>query len=604
MLLNLWVTAFVSAASAASAAASEESFDYIIVGGGTAGLALATRLSTGLPDAQILVLEAGPAAPFDELRITVPGMRGSGLGSMYDWNFTTTAQPHLGNRTIDVNRGKVLGGSAALNYLCYDRAAAAEYDAWGVLINDTKRWNWDVVITAMLKSENFTGEDGDRHGRAGPIRTTYNRIIPEALHTWKPTLNRLGVPTNDGGSLGGKPVGVMYQPTNIDVARWTRSNSATGYLPLAGANLQVRTSTRVANVEFAAGSKPLRATGVVLDSGTRIAARRQVVLSAGSIQSPGLLELSGIGQANLLKAAGINTLKELAGVGENYQDHIRMSNVYRLKTNFSSFDPMIYESGGAYASEQMRLWLEGKASWYDYTSSAYSFVNWGQVGNSSEAALLHLAGSDTRHDSVVDGKKLDFLRNPSVPQLEIIMESNFVGATTAYPGNGSFATLITSVMHPMSRGSVHINAADPRGAPVIDPRYLSHEYDVQALVEGAKFARKIAATKPMADIWDAEVEPGTDIQTEAQWREYAHKAMGSFFHPVGTCAMLPESDGGVVGADLVVYGTENLRIVDCSVIPVILSAHIQTAAYGIAEIAAKEIIEDAKRAARKKLESR
>ncbi|KAK3357838.1 hypothetical protein B0T25DRAFT_540321 [Lasiosphaeria hispida] len=295
-------------------------------------------------------------------------MRGSGLGSIYDWNFTTTAQPHPGNRTIDVKRGKVLGGSAALNYL------------------------------------------------------------------------------------------------------------ATGYLPLAGANLQVRTGTRVAKVEFSAGSMPLRATGVLLDNRTKIAARREVILSAGSIQSSGLLELSGIGQASLLKVAGINTLKELAGVGENYQDHIRMSNVYRLKKNFSSFDPMIYESGGAYASEQMRLWLEGEASWYDYTSSAYSFFNWGHVGNSSEAALLQLARSDNQHNSVVDGKKLDFLMDPSVPQLEIIMEGSFVGATTAYPGNGSFATLITSVMHPMSRGSVHINAADPKGAPVVDPRYLSHGY--------------------------------------------------------------------------------------------------------------------------------
>jgi len=534
-------------------------------------------------------------------------MRGSGLGSVYDWNFTTSAQPHLGNRTIDVNRGKVLGGSAALNYLCYDRAAAAEYDAWGALINNTKRWNWDGMITAMLKSENFTGEDGDRHGRAGPIRTTYNRIVPEILGTWKPTLNSLGVPTNDGGSLGGTPVGVMFQPTNIDVTGWTRSNSATGYLPLAGANLQVRTGTRVAKVEFAAGSKPLRATGVVLDNGTKITARREVILSAGSIQSPGLLELSGVGQTKLLRSAGIDALKELAGVGENYQDHIRLSNVYRLKKNFTSFDPMIYESSGPYATEQMRLWLEGKVSWYDYTSSAYAFVNWGQVGNSSEAALLRLAQSGVSGSvsgsvsgGVVSSKKRDFLKDPSVPQLEIIMESNFVGATP-YPGSGGFATLITSVMHPMSRGSVHINPTEPRGAPVIDPRYLSHPYDLQALVEGASFARKVAATKPMADIWDvdAEVEPSPAVQTAAQWREFAAKTMGSFYHPVGTCAMLPEADGGVVDADLVVYGTENLRVVDCSVIPVLLSAHIQTAAYGIAEVAAGVIIEDAKRAAHK-----
>jgi len=521
-------------------------------------------------------------------------MRGSGLGSVYDWNFTTIKQPHIDNRTIDVNRGKVLGGSAALNYLCYDRASIAEYDAWGLLLNDTKRWNWDVMINAMLKSENFTGEDGDKHGRTGPIRTTYNRVVPEILNTWKPTLSSLGVPINDGGSLGGKPIGVMYQPTNIDVTRYSRSNSATGYLPLAGSNLHVRTGTRVAKVEFAPGSKPLKAVGVVLESGEKIASRREVILSAGSIQSPGLLELSGIGQANVLRAANVSVLKNLSGVGENFQDHIRMSNVYRLKENFTSFDPMIYQSSGALATEQMQLWLEGKVSWYDYTSSAYAFMNWGQVGNATQDELLRLAQSEPTAN-VVDSKKRDFLKDPSVPQLEIIMEGNFVGGAVQYPGNGNFATLISSVMHPMSRGSVHIDPARPFGAPIIDPRYLSHEYDLKALIEGAKFARRIANTKPMADIWTAEVEPGPRIQTEAQWRDFAAQAMGSFFHPVGTCALLPENEGGVVDGNLVVYGTENLRVVDCSIIPVLLSAHIQTAAYGIAEVAADFIIDNVKR---------
>ena len=563
------------------------------MGGGTAGLALATRLSTSLPDSQILILEAGPAAP-DELRINVPGLRGSTLGSVYDWNFTTTRQPHIGNRVIDVNRGKVLGGSAALNYLCYDRAAVAEYNAWGELLNDTKLWNWNVMFPAMLKSENFTGDDGDKHGRQGPIRSTYNRIVPELLSTWKPTLNKLGVPINDGGSLGGNPIGVMYQPTNIDVTRWTRSNSANSYLPLAGSNLEVRTGVRAVKVEFAVGSKPLRAVGVVLENGTTIAVRREVILSAGAVQSPGLLELSGIGSPNVLNAANITQLQKLAGVGENYQDHIRLSNVYRLKDNFSTFDPMIYDNAGPFATEQMRLWLEGKVSWYDYTTSAYSFLDWGLISNATQNRLLGLALNGTKGGHVVDRKKIDFLRDKSVPQLEIIMESNFVGATP-YPG-GRFTTLITSVMHPMSRGYVHINASNPLGAPVIDPRYLSHEYDMAALIEGAQYARKIAETKPMSDIWTAEIEPGTGVRTESQWREFASQAMGSFYHPVGTCAMLPEKDGGVVGGDLVVYGTTNLRIVDCSVIPVLLSAHIQTAAYGIAEIAADLIAKKAQKA--------
>ncbi|KAK0652721.1 GMC oxidoreductase [Cercophora newfieldiana] len=583
MVPKTWTLLLTTAAVVAA-----KEYDYIIVGGGTAGLALATRLSTSLPESPILVIEAGPAAAVDELRITVPGFRGSGLGSIYDWNFTTTAQPHIANRTIDVNRGKVLGGSSALNYLCYDRAAAAEYDAWGSLINNTDRWNWDVMLSAMLKSENFTGEDGDKHGRTGPIRTTYNRKVPEFLSTWKPSLNKLGVPINDGASLGGKPVGVMYQPTNInpnpEPGRWTRSNSATDYLPLAGSNLEVRTNTRVAKVDFIPGSQPLLASGVVLEDGTKITARKEVILSAGAVQSPGLLELSGIGQPAVLNAANITVLRALPGVGENYQDHIRLSNVYRLKDNYSSFDPMIYDNTGSIATEQLRLWLAGKPSWYDYTSTAYAFLNWDLINTTTQSTLAHLA-SHPSPTHAVDIQKSKFLTDPSVPQLEIIMESNFVGATP-YPGTGNFVTLISSVMHPLSRGSVHISNSSIHSPPLINPSYLSHPYDIQALIAGAKYARRIAHTKPLSDIWTQEVEPGQKIETDAEWEAFARSAMGSFFHPVGTCAMLPEKEGGVVDAELKVYGTSNVRVVDCSVIPVLLSAHIQTAAYGIAEVAA------------------
>ncbi|KAK4209703.1 hypothetical protein QBC37DRAFT_443170 [Rhypophila decipiens] len=575
--------------------------DYIIVGGGTAGLALATRLSLGLPKANILVIEAGPAAP-DEVRINVPGLRGSTLGSEYDWGFATVPQPPLNGRTVDVNRGKVLGGSAALNYLCYDRASEAEYDSWGDLI-DSSQWSFNKIFKAMLKSENYTSpDDGNKHGKSGPIRSTYNRLVPSFLSTWKPTLKKLGVPINDAGSLSGDPIGVSFQTTNIDPTKYTRSNSFNSYLPLAGRNLVVRPNTRVAKVEFAKRPKPnapLRAIGVILEDGTKISATTEVILSAGSIQSPGLLELSGIGQSSLLKKAGIPVLQDLPSVGENYQDHIRLSNVYRLKANTPSFDPMIFENSGPFATQQFQLWLDNKISWYDYTSTAYSFMNWQQIfgGNKTAvSALTKLAQSAAQKKNVVDSTKLSYLSDSSVPQMEIIMEANFVGAF-AYPG-GNYTTLLSSLMHPMSRGSVHINPSSPtiNTKPVIDPNYLSNEYDLQALIAGSKFARKIATTEPFKSIWEGvEVEPGPNVNTEEEWRAFAKSTMGSFYHPVGTCAMLPAKDGGVVDADLKVYGTDNLRVVDCSVIPVLPSAHIQTAAYGIAEIAAELVVKEGKK---------
>ncbi|KAM0546772.1 hypothetical protein ACHAPJ_010701 [Fusarium lateritium] len=583
MQLYSWIISGLLAST--SAAAVADTYDYIIVGGGTAGGALATRLSLGLPKLKILLLEAGPAA-LDDVRINVPGMRGSILGTSNDWNFSSIAQAGLDGRSISVNRGKVLGGSSAMNFLCYDRSSSTEYDAWGEL--GSPGWNWKTMIHGMTKSENFTGHDGDVHGRNGPIKSTYNRIIPDVLEPWQSVVNKLGVPTNDGGSLGGDPIGVMFQPTNIDVTNYTRSYSANSYLPKAGPNLSVRTNTHVAKVLFSK-SNVLVATGVALQDGTTIRARREVILSAGSIQSPGLLELSGIGQASVLAKAHVKELLDLPGVGENYQDHLRTSNTYRLKEGYESFDPMIFDSEGTLAKEQFNLWLQNKVSWYDYTSSAYAFLNWAQVGNEISKKLIKLANDGfTRNGTVVDKKKLQYLGNPAIPQLELLLEANYVGAA-GYPG-GKFITIFSSIMHPMSRGSVHINQRAPGGKPDIDLKYLTNEYDVHALIEGAKFARKVAETEPLRSFWEAETEPGPDVTTDKQFRDFAIKTVNSFYHPIGTCAMLPKKDGGVVDSNLKVYGVKNLRVVDASIIPVQLSGHIQTAVYGIAEIAAEKII--------------
>ncbi|CAI4214121.1 unnamed protein product [Parascedosporium putredinis] len=539
------------------AAAVEDSYDYVIVGGGTAGLALATRLSQGLPDASILVIEAGSSA-LDEIRINAPGMRGSALNTVYDWNFTTVPQEALGGRRVDVNRGHVLGGSSAINYLCYDRASEAEYDSWTELGNPG--WGWDVMLDAMVKSENFTAPSLDIHGDAGPIRGTYARKFPEALHSWLPTLESVGLP------------------------------------PSAGDNLEVVTDTRVLHVDFADKKckGQLHATGVTLDDGTKIKAKREVILSAGSIGSPGLLENSGIGQTKVLEAAGVETLLDLPGVGENYQDHIRTSNVYRLVDGFDSFDAMIYDAGSEFAAEQVGLWLAGMPSWLDYTTSTYAFADWSRVVDDAAAvadliALAEEAAGPNPH--AIDRKKIQLLKDSSVPQLELIFENNYLGVKP-YPG-GKFITIFSTVMHPMSRGNVHIDPTDPHGKPLIDPRYLSNEHDIQAIIAGAKFARKVANALPMAETWDKEFEPGEEIQSEEDWRNFAKDATLSFFHPTSTCSMLPLEEGGVVSEKLIVHGTSNLRIVDASIIPLVLSAHTQTAVYGIAELAADFIIAEA-----------
>ncbi|KAF4471178.1 hypothetical protein FALBO_1921 [Fusarium albosuccineum] len=586
-------------AAALAVPSQQQAYDYIVVGGGTAGVAVAARLSQGLPEAKILLVEAGPAA-WDEPKINIPGMKGSTLGTKYDWNFTTVPQPNAGGRSFPVNRGKVLGGSSALNLMTYDRAAAPEYDSWEALGNPG--WNWKTMIKAMKKSETFHGKNTDTYGSAGvgdsgPVQAVINRIIPDQQLTWIPTLNKLGVKTNLE-SLGGNPLGVMYQPSSIDPSNYTRSYSANAYVNIAGPNLRILTDTAVAKVNLAkSGSKQL-ATGITLQDGTTIKARREIILSAGSVQSPGLLEQSGIGSTSTLSAAGIKQIIDLPGVGENLQDHLRVMTSYQLKPEFTSFD--VLRSNPVVAAAELALWNAGQRSLYDYTGSAYTFTTWKQaIGSDKNIVALakEAAGKDA---SKVDKKKLKFMSNPTIPQLEVIFSDGYTGvkgypaATSPLFGEGFFS-LIAVIMHPLSRGNIHINPSDPAGKPVINPNFLSNAHDVEAVKQAVKYNRKIATTQPMRGVWENEYEPGLEaVQTDAQFESYARNTTLSIFHPVGTCSMLPKADGGVVDPKLKVYGTHNLRVVDASIIPLLISAHIQTAVYGIAENAAEIIIADAK----------
>ncbi|KAF6810274.1 choline dehydrogenase [Colletotrichum plurivorum] len=602
-MLPLVLTTSLLAAVAAAAPRMPyaQSYDYIVVGGGTAGLALSTRLSQGLPNATVLVIEAGESGLGDE-RIEIPGRRGSTFGSKYDWNLTTVPQEGSDGRVWVQTRGRVLGGSSALNLFSYDRASAREYDGWEELGNPG--WNWNSMRAAMVKSENFTsvgtqyypGTEGV--GDSGPIKALINRLIPEHQAPLFPVMNSLGIETNLD-SLNGNPLGVLYSPNSIEPTHYNRSYSANAYLPLAGRNHFVLTESKVAKVNLESVTDGNhRATGVTLVDGTVLAARREVIVSAGSLLSPSVLENSGIGRADVLSAAGIKQLVDLPGVGENLQDHIRIQSSYELSKNYTGYDRLKYDT--AYAAEQLRLWWEGKTSMYGYSGSGYTFTNWNQVlGDEGEAELLSLADEAIgASDNLVELKKLQWLNDTTVPQLEILFSDGYTGVK-GYPAQGAagygkdYFTLIAAVMHPLSRGNVHINPSNPLGAPLIDPKYLSHEYDLQAAIRAVKKCREVALTEPLRSTWVSEYEPGLNTTTDAQWRDFALKTTLSIYHPVGSCAMLPKKDGGVVDPSLKVYETTNLRVVDASIMPVLISAHIQTAVYGIAERAAEIIIEEA-----------
>ena len=321
------------------------------------------------------MLEAGPSA-LDEPEIYIPGRKGSTFGTKYDWNFTTVPQPALDDRAIPSTRGRVLGGSSALNLMTWDRGSIPDYDAWEALGNSG--WNWKSFFAAMLKVENFQDTTQDRTlygskgvGHGGPIQTLINRYIFSPQEGFIPALESLGVQQNLN-SLDGHPLGTMYQPSNIRRSNYTRSYSPT-YLWLAGPNLQVIVNKTVSKINLRKSKGSVIATGVEVN-GFNIKARKEVILSTGTFQSPQLLELSGIGQKSVLSGAGINTTLELDGVGENLQDHIRIQSSYILKDNYTSFDEL--RTNTTYAAQQLALWEARKKSAYDYTGSGYAFMTW------------------------------------------------------------------------------------------------------------------------------------------------------------------------------------------------------------------------------------
>ncbi|KAK0737416.1 hypothetical protein B0T21DRAFT_392530 [Apiosordaria backusii] len=573
------------------------SYDYVIVGGGTAGLALATRLSLGLPNAKIVVIEAGPSGLHED-GINIPGLKGSTLGGKYDWFFPTVPQTALNNRVVFNPRGKVLGGSSAINLITWDRPAAREIEKWKELGNPG--WGWKEMEAAMEKAETFIGGPPGS-GTKGPVYALYNRKQAPFLEAVAPAVSSLhGIPLNSD-SIQGNPIGIGFQPTNINPTSYNRSYSTTAYLPKAKSNLVVLTETRVAKVNLQKSGNLQRATGVTLTDGTVITARKEVILSAGSIQSPNLLELSGIGRADVLKAANIKQLIDLPGVGENYQEHLLVAMNFQVRDDFITGDRINYNA--TYRAEQWNLRLNNQTSWFDDARFSILFANWKQIIGGSDDAQVALARAALAGSSKDVGHKwkLEQLSDPEIPQIEMIFTSRYLG-NKGYPPVGSplygkgYMAVIAGLMHPLSTGSVHIDPSNPvLGNPIIDPKFLNNEYDIQGLIHALKFARKVVQTEPLKSVVVAEYEPGLDaVKTDADWRGYVLDNMGIIFHPMCTVAMLPRGDGGVVDPRLVVYGTENVRVVDASVIPVQISAHPQTVVYGIAEKGAEIVIREAK----------
>jgi len=537
-------------------------YDYVIIGAGTAGCVLANRLSAH-PSMQVALLEAG--GKDDYFWIDVP------VGYLYtignprtDWCYTIEPDPGLNGRTIGYARGKVLGGCSSINAMIYMRGQRSDYDHWASLGN--RGWSWDDVLPIFKRSEDYQHGADEMHGAGGELRVEERRVSWEILDAWRDAAEECGIPKiaefNRGDNFGN----AYFQMTQRRGVRWSATKAFLRPV-LHRPNLEVLTHAHVERVVLERRDGTLRATGVTAVIGNErrtITARREVILAAGAIGSPQILQLSGIGPGKLLRAHGIEVVHDLPGVGENLHDHLQIR--------------MIYKVHGTPTLNRRARSLLGKAA----MALEYALFKTGPL-TMPPSQLGAFAKSDPGRPA---------------PNLEWHVQPLSLDRFGAplHP----FDAITPSVcnLQPTSRGHVRIKSPDPMAAPAITLNYLSTDDDRQVAVAGMRFTRRIMAAKALERFRPEEWKPGPHVESDEDLVRAAGDLGTTIFHPVGTCKM-GRDPLAVVDDALAVHGIDGLRVVDASIMPRITSGNTNAPTVMIAEKGAAMILEAARRAPRR-----
>jgi choline dehydrogenase len=545
----------------------DEAFDYIVVGAGTAGCLLANRLSAD-PSIRVLLIEAGGRDNYHWIHIPVGYLYCIG-NPRTDWLYKTEAEAGLAGRAIAYPRGKVLGGCSSINGMIYMRGQREDYDRWAAEGNPG--WSWEEILPYFLKHEDWHGLDrgGDDplHGNGGEWRVERQRLRWDLLDAFQRAAAELGIPPTSDFNRGDN-LGCGY--FEVNQRRGIRWNAAKAFLrpALSRPNLKVLTGSQVYRLLHRSdGSGRIDGVECQGEPGStlrkRFRANCEVVLSAGAIGSAQLLQLSGIGEPEALKRAGVEPQVELPGVGENLQDHLQLRMIYRVQ----NVRTLNLQANSLIGKAQMGM--------------QFFFFRRGPM-TMSPSQLGAFAKSDPSQGTA----NLEYHVQP-------LSLDKFGDPLHSFP---AFTASVCN-LRPASRGTVKIVGPDPSVAPSIRPNYLSEEEDRQVAADAIRLTRRIVATEAMKRYSPEEYLPGPEYRSDEDLARAAGQIGTTIFHPVGTCRMGPASDpGAVVDHRLLCHKVAGLRIADASVMPTITSGNTNSPTLMIAEKAAAMILEDRRRA--------